>query len=191
MLAVLAVATPLRGDLEDSNAVVTEIAGPSGAYSVSVPKPCRITHGDTFVLIDWGAKPTPLPIPDPRPAPDPIPTPVPDPTPPPAPNPVATGRLYATLITDREVTNEVSVFRGAASLAKPRFTALNAVWHSYVLGQQELTTLNLVKHIPASGVPVVIIQELKPGAKSAAVLKTLTPTTVDALIAELAALRGK
>lgn len=158
------------------------ILGPAGTYTVQSGGSTKVEYGDGWVKISWTADPAPNPGPGPNP--DPVP---PAPTPPPA--PVATGKLFVTLVYDSTTENQDQASMRADLATSQDWTGLNAVFRSYEAKQKGIDDLNLRGSVAA--LPCVIVQELKDGAKSAPVVKTLAGVaTKDAVVGAIKDLRG-
>lgn len=158
------------------------ILGPAGAYSVQTGGSTKVEYGDGWVKISWVADPPP------NPGPTPGPTPVP-PAPSPPPAPVAAGKLYVTLVYDSTAETQAQATARADLATAAEWTGLDAVFRAYEVKQKAVDDLNLRGSLGA--LPCVVVQELKPGATAAPVVKTLSAVAdKGSIVAAVKELRG-
>lgn len=160
------------------------ILGPAGTYTVQSGGSTKVEYGDGWVKISWVSDPAPNPGPNPGPGPNPVP---PAPVPPPA--PVATGKLFLTLVYDSSTETQAQATARADMATALEWSGLDATFRAYEVKQKAVDDLNLRSAV--GPLPCVIVQELKSGATSAPVVKTL-PSVADkaALVAVVKELRG-
>jgi hypothetical protein len=162
------------------------ILGPAGTYTVQSGGSTKVEYGDGWVKISWVADPAPNPGPSPNPNPNPNPVP-PAPTPPPA--PVATGKLYVTYVYDGATETQAQATARADLATASEWAGLDVTFRAYEATQKAINDLNLKSSLGA--LPCAIVQELKPGATTAPVVKVLPSVDAKAVVvAAVKDLRG-
>jgi hypothetical protein len=156
-----------------------------------------------FATARWlepGVSPSLPPAPQPPPVvqPAPVPAPVPAPTPPaPAPSPVPvgpaavkhTGRLTVSWINSRYPTPAQAAIRD--DLASVDWKAHDAMFRSYVDGQEELKSLGFAGLYKPDDLPIVFVQETQNGKAPLIGEPIRSPASAGAVLAHVKGLRGE
>lgn len=187
-LAALLLAPTLAIGQTPTPAPTPYIIGPAGPYTFQTTGATKVEYGDGWVKISWVLDPGPTPIPIPGPGPGPGPTPPPVP-PPPA--PVATGKLYVTYVYDSTAETQAQAATRADLATASEWAGLDVVFRSYEKTQKAIDDLNLRGTVSSAALPCVVVQELKAGATSAPVVKTVpSVASKDSVVAAVKELRG-
>jgi hypothetical protein len=154
------------------------IIGPAGAYSVQTIGSTKVEYGEGWVRISWVFDPGPAPAP----APDPTPPPLP-------PAPLATGRLFVTMVYDGATETQAQAKTRADLATSPAWIGLNASFRAFDVKQKVLDTTGIRAKLAA--LPCVLMQDAQPGATTAPIIKTMPSVdSSDSVLSVVKSLRG-